>query len=239
MAIEIVDQVNGWLKTAMSAIFHPTAKPGNNLQQIIMSETRDFGPSVLTGGQLHKINSATATLVANEIIATAPVVQQVLKGSVTQAIAFLAAGICGESRFDPCAINPNLNKYFRGESIQEAFWRHDLGIAQFSARVLCSDPSMKGLTNSEIQLKAEDIKFAIPHFAALVAKLITDTKAETDADPGILKNVPINAYLILATEAYNTGFTGAKNLTALAKGNWTYGSNWLSKTADYIKILQG
>ena len=86
MAIEIVDQVNGWLKTAMSAIFHPTAKPGNNLQQIIMSETRDFGPSVLTGGQLHKINSATATLVANEIIATAPVVQQVLKGSVTQAI---------------------------------------------------------------------------------------------------------------------------------------------------------
>jgi len=240
MAIEITaEEIKGWFATFMSILFTPrSAKPGDSLTTIILSETRAFGPSPITGGVIHKINAVTAETVALAIEEAAPILQAVLKGDIEESVAFLAAGICGESRFDPNAINPNLNKFKHGETVNEAFGRHDLGIAQFSARVVSLDPGMAGLTNEQIQTKAMDVNFAIPRFAHCVAKLLTDTRNEVLADSSLLNNVPNKDVHILALEGYNTGEHGAK-LREQADETMTYGSNWVAKATSYLKILKG
>lgn len=229
-----------WLKTFVSLVQpHPAPKEieVNNapdivatLTSIILSETREFGPSPKTGGHLHQIDAATAKHVATLIATHAP--QHGLEP------AFVAAGLCGESRFDPNAINPNWQDAKPGENATDAFLHTDLGIGQFDGATIYNYPEMKGLSIAAIQAKACDPEWAIPAFCTFVKKLLDNTAIEVSADPSLLANTANRDERILATEAYNAGLHGAAHI-AHQRGDMSYGERWVQRYLSYDALLKG
>lgn len=211
-----------------------SGKPVVNLvasvKAIILSETREFGPSPHTGGHLHKLTDAKAQKVAELIVSSGP--QYKLEP------AFVAAGLCGESRFDPDAINPNWQDATKGEVAHAAFLHTDLGLAQFDAATLASEPEFKGLSDEAIRAKAMDPEWAVPAFCKFVRALLDATQKEVAADPSLLVNVPDHDVRILATTAYNAGLHGAAHL-AHTHGDFSYGVRWMSNYNKYSTLLKG
>jgi len=229
----------GWMNTLEDLLFpRPAPKLGDSLQKIILANNKAFGPSPITGGIIHRISAPTALIVATVIDANAPIITAVLGCSHNEAVALLAAGIKGESRFDPRAINPNKNKARPNETPAAAFGRHDLGLCQFSARVVSMDADNAGLSPAQIQAECENPAYAVPRFARAVAKLLIDAHAAVATDPTLLEGVPNRDPRILAFTGYNAGETGAKTLARANRG-MPYGQNWVDTAAAFLAILNG
>lgn len=224
----------GWLQSVVSAVSpHPSPKVTVNssittLKSIILSETRTFGPSPRTGGTIHTVNALTAETVANLIINKSK--------EFDLDPALIAAGICGESLFDPTAINPNHQDAKPGETAHEAFLHTDLGLCQFDAATLIGSPEFAGKNDAAIKTQAMDPNWSVPAFCKFVEKLIHDAKSEVGLEPSLLDNVPDHNFLIFALEAYNAGEHGAMHI-AHAKGSFSYGQHWVDKYKAYAKIL--
>jgi hypothetical protein len=219
----------GWVKTAVSFITAPPLpSPGSTLADIIMSETRDYGPSPVTGGHLKKIDRSTAEIVADLIL------KEAYKAG--ESAAFIAAGICGESCFDPTAIDPNNQDGKPGETDHQKFLHTDFGIGQFDGNILVAEPELKGLSDADIQAKAEDITWAIPHFCAIVAGNRKAVMYAVEKAPDLLDNIPNRDPEIIIAQAYNSGLSGAL-YQAKNNGKFTYGIKWVQKAAEYHQIL--
>jgi len=208
----------------------PAVNQVATLVSIIMSVTRDFGPSLKTGGQIRKVNAAQAETIAQLILAEA-------KTSGIDA-AMLAAGIAGESCFDPTAVNPNNQDAKKGESAHEAFLHKDIGLCQFDAATIIARPEMHGLTDEQVEAKALEPQWAVPAFAQFVHTLLADTEKEVAADATILTHVPNKDPRVLATLAYNHGLHGALNI-ARENGDFAYGVSWMARYTQYAALLKG
>lgn len=205
--------------------------PVATLTSIILSETRAFGPSPRTGGVIHQINDGTAKQIAELIVKHAP--------EYGLAPSLIAAGLCGESRFDPTALNPNWQDRTKPQETEfEEFMHTDIGLCQFDGATLFDDPEFKGATLAQVRAKAYDPNWSVPAFCAFVAKLVTDTKAEVAAEQTLLDNVPNHDIMVLTTEAYNAGLHGAAH-HAHAKGDFSYGQRWVANAAKYEALLKG
>jgi hypothetical protein len=231
-----------WVESALSAInlsLEDPPKPGldklETLTNIILSQAAEFGPSPRTGGILHKVDVETAKVVAAGVIEAA--------SSYGLSEAFLLAGLSGESRCDPLAINPNNQDAVAGESPAAAFRHMDIGIAQFDGATLLQRSGifleLKLLDQDQIKAKALDPTWAIGKFGAFVKQLVVETKLETEADPSLLQHVPDGDINILTTEAYNAGAHGAALIAKHAglAGDWSYGQNWVKRAKEYQALL--
>ena len=215
----------GWAQSFVSWLTSPPLpSPGSTLADIIMSETRDYGPSPITGGHLSKIDRSTAELIASLILDEC--------SSADEDPAFIAAGICGESAFDPKAIDPNNQDAKPNETPHDKFLHTDFGIGQFDGYILAAEPSLKSLTDEQIQAKAEDITWAIPHFVTLVSQNRKDVMAAIKQDPSILNKVPNKDPEVLIAQAYNSGLRGA-----LESVTFPYGQRWVNRAYQYKQIL--
>jgi hypothetical protein len=202
-------------------------------KSIILANTRKFGPSPITGGTIHIVDDATAQLIAELVVQYAP--------EYGHSIAFILAGLDGESLFDPKAINPNFQDGKKGESADATFMHTDLGEGQFDGSTLKGDPKkypeFVGLTDEEIEAKAMDPRWAVPAFCSFVRDLRVNTLKELANEPTLLDNVPNHDWLILATTAYNSGLQGAMHLAHTA-GSFAYGVRWIANRDKFAAILQ-
>jgi hypothetical protein len=244
--LETLEQdIPGWVNTAISYYVHPPAPHvGSTLEQVIMSQARNYGPSPRTGGQLHEVTLEQATVLANLIRKYAPASKPDSFATEEEWEACIIAGLAGESCCDPNAINPNWQDAVPGETPAQAFGHMDIGEAQFDGSTLTPNDEifadLKGLSQDEIKAKALDPDWATAHYITFVARLFSTTKAEVVQEPSILHYVPEGDIRVLTYEAYNAGVRGSK-LIAEGKGlqgDWSYGQNWNNRTASYYTAIK-
>jgi hypothetical protein len=242
MAIAIETDLVGWIQTLESFVeSHPAPVAGltelETMTNIIVSQARSYGPSLTTGGHLSAVTQEQAQQIAGLILKWVAVYKL--------DPALVVAGLSGESRCDPNAMNPNYQDAQPGEDANAAFHHCDIGIAQFDGATLVQATGifadLAGLSYAEIKAKALDPDWAIEHFCAFVAKLFADTEKEVANDPALLTEVPAGDIRILATEAYNAGPTGAAHIahTNGTAGNWSYGSGWINRYTTYAMVMKG
>ena len=140
-----------------SAILSPVQK----LKQIIISNNSAYityyppitGTTV--NAQIHVITPERAAVIADLII----------KNSVllNNAVLYLAACICAESRFDEGCFNRNLVEHKGVVSFDGT----DFGICQMAGSFLSSRNGMAGLTQDEMQAKALTAEWSIPMMAEI------------------------------------------------------------------------
>lgn len=186
----------------------------DKLTALIIQENAPFGPSPKTGGKINKISAATAQQVAQLLIAACT--------AETFSVPLAAAWIRGESRFDPNALNPNLqDAKHPNETPEEVFHHTDVGIGQIDGNSLAG--LLPGLTWEQQRDKALDPTWAVPMAVKLMVGLFEWAK-EQDAflhRVGISPNYGLD-YLLLCCEAYNVGKSGA--LARVVKGLLSPGS---------------
>jgi hypothetical protein len=226
---DFIGAVTLWILTTSVKLYMgaPVVPAKATLVDIIMSQTMNYSSST-TGGHLCKISLDTAIKVAAVIEATAP------KYGLT--VPLVAAGIRGESDFDPAAVDPNNQDAKPGETPDQAILHTDIGIGQFDGATLVAKPEFKGCTLCQIEAKAYDMNWAIPAYCAFVEGLIAATKSEVALYPDLLVNTPNHDYMVLALQAYNSGVHGAAEM-ARAKGSFSYGLAWLQRSGQYAAIL--
>lgn len=226
-----------WLRALFSTVtapppLVPSPTRKTTLVDIMLNWSRDFGPSLVTGGYLRKIDKTTAQVVSNVIYATAL--------ATGMEVEMLAAGIAGESRFDPHAFNPNNQDAIPGESLYAAFLHADIGLCQFDGATLARDPEFSGKSVSYIIEKAFDPSWSVPKFAQHVNQLLIDASKEVASDPTLLDHVKDRDIRILAVEGYNKGEHGARlaeQHKAYDPKAMSYGEAWMQRYHDYKALL--
>jgi hypothetical protein len=154
--------------------------------RIVLRETRDYA-NPAKGSRIRRIGAGTAREVARALIRAS--------GVRGVPLAYLMAAACQESRFDPEAVNRNLDKHPDGGLEHE-----DLGIAQISGTNLKA--AMPGLSDGELRAKAFDAAFALDWMAGTCRRLLDWASAAfPDRDP-----------YATAALAYNKGRTGATRI---------------------------
>ena len=150
-----IEEVMGWLETVVSAVeIHPVAKLGptveDTLTSIIVSQARNYGPSLVTGGHLHAVTKEQAVAVAQAIALYAPI------HNVDPYL--ILAGLEGESRCDPYALNPNFQDGKPGETVTQRWMHTDVGAGQFDGSTLSQQDGifsdLKGLSIDEMEAKS-------------------------------------------------------------------------------------
>jgi hypothetical protein len=223
------------MASAVSA--KPTIDVQATLKSYILSRTKAFGPSPTTGGIIHTIDAATADKLASLIV--------LYGAKYDLEPAFIAAGIAGESLYDPLAVNPNYqDAKSKNETAEDQFLHTDIGLCQFDGATLVAADGifadLAGCTYAQIKAKAYDCDWAVDHFCAFVSKLLADTNEEVYLNPKLLDNIKANTVRdrtrTLAVEAYNSGETGAE---ALAKSgtDLSYGERWMQTYATISLLL--
>lgn len=151
------------------------------MAEIMARESKDWTSSK-TGAILHKITLPVATTLAGILLRETRVMNVPL--------AYAMGSICQESRFDPLAENPNLNRYPRG------FATTDWGMAQISGRNLIA---MFSGDEERAKAYAFNPEMAIPYACRNYRALLTWAK----------ESFPQSDPFYVGSMAYNKGKTGA------------------------------
>ena len=222
-----------WRVTVSLVNSPPPPKPGASLAEIILSNTREYGPNPRTGGLIHRIDAAEAKVLEDIIKSEAP------KYNLDPVL--VIAGLCGESMFDPHAENPNYQDAKPNETPQQAFEHDDIGIAQLDGSLLEDEhefPELKGMSFEQMKAKAFDPAWAIPKFCQHVRWMYDNMAKYVADDPSLLCDANDHDIDVLTLTAYNAGLTGARH-RAHTGGNFNYGKNWKKRYVDYTAIIDG
>ena len=187
------------------------------LAELIYQENAPFA-NPLRGSVIHRITEQTAAEVAQQI-ANHPQVSVVNPDKTTTVInmpvAYLAACICQESKFDPMAQDDNLTVFNRNPTFATA----DYGLVQISGAWLPGYPGCQGLSQAEMIAKTQDPAWAVATMAGGMAGNLQWAAAMLAR--GLMERVellrpkqtPLWYAQWMATMGYNSGRQGAvKNI---------------------------
>jgi len=232
----------GALKTVWSAAFRPmeprtpltlTGQPSlrDTLVTEILATTLALGPMPRTGGVICRVGKAEAIGLA----------QLIIDGSAKHGldVAFVASLIKGESLWCARAINPNNNVAALDETAEQAFAHTDVGLAQVNGSVLLPMPEFAGRPVAEIKAKALSAVWAVEY---VCSRLASDKQWAIEmlaSDPSLKSKVPDESWMVLSSESYNVGRTGALRVAHAmgVKGNWKYGNDFAARYQALSKIF--
>ncbi|MGH7535707.1 MAG: hypothetical protein ACREMG_08990 [Gemmatimonadales bacterium] len=194
----------------------------------------------LRGAEIHRIDALTAVKVARLIAGHAAVLERHMEaappGRGLRAVAYLAAVIGQESRFDPRAVNLNLPPalgILNAAGIGRPDWsRGDFGIGQFKLkyiRLSTDAPELHGLPEREVVERfLYDPDWAVPKVAARYAGLLRWAEAKV---AGFSKRWA-------AAGAYNRGQTGFLEAYALRSGPvWEAAWRHMSRVMGHFDLF--
>lgn len=188
----------------------PAPVPVVTLKDVIMAYNKpitSYYPvgSTTVNAVIHQIDATTAELEANLIETNA--------STADMDYIFLSSAIMQESRFDPACFNYNLSQ----ENLTPSFATTDFGMCQMSGAYLPSKPGMAGLTDAQMQAKAQDPTWAIPMFVSIMqglqhqAESLLASNTALAAMTAKLNTTKLSNTQFLATLFYNRGVTGGTN----------------------------
>lgn len=195
---------------------------------IIRAQNYAIGPMPVTGGIIHRLSD-------RDLLFNLSLIEESAKKQGLD-LALVLAWVCGESRFDHLAINPNLQSKKPGETEEEAFRHADIGIGQFDGATLLGMPEFKDRPFREVQKTAFDPAWAIPYFCKYVADLFAWAKRSIDIEPFLASGDPARNTPRLAIQAYNAGRSGALQLARL-RGPMKYADSILARRDTFAKAL--
>lgn len=178
-----------------------------NIADLIISETAQMGPFELSGGVIHKVTPEIAQHVADGIARA--------QDAFRVPAALMCAVLRGESRFDPDAFDPNLQRAPGATDIKGGTWPDDASAAKHT------DYGLAQVNGDMTYLGVEAIGKSLQY----LCQMLVD-----DILWAALHGLPVE----VALQAYNQGRTGA--MTTYAQGGLkacAYGRLVKSRYDDY------
>jgi hypothetical protein len=176
-----------------------------------------------SGSVLHALSDA-------QVVSIAALIRANTSKLVT--VPILAAWICGESLFDPAALNPNNQDAGINDTPEDVFLRTDFGLAQVDGRYMSGHHQMAGLTQAQMASQALTASWAAVDIGEQAAELL-DWSANLPAKVCGAFNGNRD---VIGFNAYNAGEAGT--LDMIAKGEaLPYGTNLQNRAQSFAALL--